>query len=269
VPDSTLKVAMPKSPVAAIPDSPSWLAESLRLTFFHRLGAQKEDKGWWMEVVGEEPETTNLKPREGGYEASGPVAGAVLTLKVDPLRIDWTLAPMVALDKPPSVMPTIGTLTDALPAFESLMAKWLAIAPAGNRIAFGATFFQSVVDRVAGYKLLAAYLPRIEIDPDHSSEFLYRINRHFKAANFGDIHVNRLATWGVRVFQPMMFQMELGPAAQGNIAAVGDAQHSLRLELDINTDATRKDVLPQAQFPALFAELVKLGKEFVAKGDNL
>jgi len=258
---------MAKKAGAAIPDAPLWVAEVLRLTVFHRAGSQKDDGGAWAAIVGEQPELMNVKPREGGFEASGPCGGAMLTFKADPLRMDWLLTAPISLDKPPATMPAIGPMADALNTFEPLMTKWLPSAPATHRIAFGATFLQPVIDRVTGYKLLDAYLPTVDVNPEHSSEFLYRINRHLKADAFNNLHVNRIATWTCAAYQPLMLQVQFGRDAQGSVAPVGEMQSAVRVELDINTDAARKEELPKDDLPALFQHLVKLGKEIAEKGD--
>lgn len=250
-----------------LPDLSAWTTETLRLTAYHQLGRQKDDNGWWETIVGVAPESKNLKLREGGYEVAGSHAGAVLTLKADLMRFDWLLTPAISLDRLAVGFPTIGPLPDALNAFLPLMRAWLTKAPPVFRLAFGAVVLQPVEDRIKGHRALAPYLPCIELDPEHSSEFSYSINRHHKADAFGGMHINRLSRWSVGHFQAMMLTMIVGQSGRSD-AVPGQTLDALRVELDINTDAERKESLPQDQLPALFDHLAILGQEILEKGDK-
>jgi len=261
------KEAMAKAIENPLPDVSAWITESLRLTAFHRLGPQQDDRRWWEAIAGADPESKNLKPREGGFEITGPYSGAVLTLKADLLRFDWLLTAAFSLDKPAADFPTIGPFPKALQDFLPGMNKWLTQAPPIFRLAFGAVVLQPVEDRISGYKALAPYLSSVELDPDNSSEFSYSINRHRKAEAFEGMHINRLSRWSVGHFQAMMVAMVVGQGARTD-AVPGKGLHALRVELDINTDPTRNDPLPKDKLPALFDYLVSLGQEILAKGDK-
>lgn len=258
---------MPK-PATKLPELSAWKTEMLRLTAFHQLGPQLDDHGWWETVVGTAPESKSVKPREGGFEVSGPLGTGVLALRANPFRYDWLYTAAISLDKPPGEFPTIGLLPETLTVFVPLMVAWFATAPQTHRLAFGTAVLQPVEDRVTGYKLLDGYLPSISIDPENSSEFSYSINRHRKAHDFDDIHVNRISRWSVIRLQPMMINMTILSGQRGTTDAVqGQALEALRLELDMNTAAERTQLLPTNQLPALFTYLVNLGKEIIEKGD--
>lgn len=258
---------MPK-PAMKLPELSAWKTEMLRLTVFHQLGPQLDDHGWWETVVGTAPESKSVKPREGGFEVSGPLGTGVLTLRANPFRYDWLYSAAISLDKLPGEFPTVGPLPEALTVFVPLMVAWFATGPQAHRLAFGTAVLQSVEDRVTGYKLLDGYLPSITMDPDNSSEFSYSINRHRKAHDFDDIHVNRISKWSVIRLQSMMISMNMLIGQQATTdAAQGQALEALRLDLDINTDAERTQLLPTNQLPGLFRHLVDLGKEIIEKGD--
>lgn len=257
---------MQKQLAVPMPDGSGWFAESLRLTVFHQLSPQQDDNGWWEEVAGAQPESKNLKPREGGYEVSGPCFGGVLTLKALPGRFDWYLATPNSMESPPGLPPGVGMLPDALAIFVPAMKKWLAKEVPITRVAFGAVFMQSVADRIAGYKLLDAYLPSVEIDWEHSSEFLYQINRHHNSKMLDELHINRISKWTVALFQPMV--LSIGAVQVPSASALtGDPIHALRLEVDINTDVARQSVMPGEKMPELFEYLVTLGREIAIRGD--
>lgn len=248
-----------------LPDLDAWNAEMLRVTAFHRLG-QQSDRNLWEEVTGSSPESKVSKPREGGYEVSGPCAGGVLTLRADPARIDWLYTVAVSMDKPLPTYPTVGPFPDALNIFSPLMSRWLQLAPSIVRLAFGAVLLRQVSNRIEGYEWLDAYLPHVEIEPIHSSDFLYQINRHHVAEAFDKLHVNRVSKWSVAQFLPLSLQVTMSqvPAPQ---AVVGDAVDALRVDLDMNTDALRQEPLPKDKLVALLNLLESLGKEIAKKGD--
>ena len=258
---------MPKA-AAKLPELSAWKAEMLRLTVFHKLGPQSDDQGWWQTVAGAAPESKNSKPREGGYEVSGPMGPGVLTLRGDPFRFDWLYTAPISLDTPLVGIPTVGPLTEALTVFLPLMQSWLPLAPPTHRVAFGTVAMQPVDDRVAGYRLLDKYLPSITMDPENSSEFSYSINRHRKVEGFGNLHINRLSKWSVLRFQPFAINVNAIAGQHGTANSVQGAAHeALRLELDMNTDAQRTQPYDANQLPALFAYLVDLGKEILENGD--
>ncbi len=254
---------MPKAIATKLPDPSEWVTEALRLSAFHQLGPQKDDHDWWETIVGATPESKNLKPREGGYEVSGSHARGLLTLKADAVRFDWLYTANPPIDKPPAGVVNAGPLADALEVFLPLMRTWLANVPAVHRLAFGAVVRQHVENRIEGYKLLDAYLPYIELDIEHSSEFSYSINRHRTADAFEGLHINRLSKWSVAHFQQLTLMLVGGKAD----SVPGQAFDALRLELDINTDGERKEALKQDQLPSLLDYLANLAKEISEKGD--
>ena len=67
----------------------NWQAESLRLTVFLATNVQLGDEGWWTKVAGTDPENRIAKPNRGEIVEAGIFQGNVLTLSVQPGRIDW------------------------------------------------------------------------------------------------------------------------------------------------------------------------------------
>lgn len=256
---------MPK-PMVKLPALSAWNVEILRLTAFHVPGTQTSDNNWWEDVTKSIPESKTMKPREGGFEVSGPYGGGALTLKADLIRFDWLLTPLISQDAPTPGVPTTGPLPDAMKTFTSLIQAWLPKTPNIIRLAFGAVVSQEVPDRVAGYNLLNNYLPAIELDPEGSTEFSYSINRPRSVTILGGMKINRLSKWSVGRFQAMTLTKVIGqPAITSSL--LGDSIHALRLELDINTDEQRNEPLPIASLPELFDCITEFGEEIVQKGD--
>jgi hypothetical protein len=50
-------------------------------------------------------------------------------------------------------------------------------------------------------------------------------------------------------------------------ATIVETKYACRLELDLNTPADLKGVLPREHLPAIFEELASLGEEIAEKGD--
>lgn len=250
-----------------LPGLEAWKAEVLRLTAFHQLGPQTTDHNWWEAVTRGTPETKNLKPREGGYEVAGAIGSGILTLKADFSRFDWLFTANPSLDKPLGEFPTAGPLPEALGRFVECAQSWLSLAPALTRIAFGAVLLQPVRDREAGYIALGDYLPSVKLDPEGTSEFTYSINRHFKAEQLDGLHVNRLSKWAVVHLQPMLLKVVAGGRDSVTEQVLGSREEYIRLEVDINTEATRREPLPGAQMARIFELLVDLGCRIAERGD--
>ena len=255
---------MPKA-TTSLPDLSAWEILSLRLTAFHAAVPQTTDNNWWEEATKSVPESKTMKPREGGYEISGPYGGGALTLKADHVRFDWLLQPLISPDKLIAGLPTAGLLPDTLKTFTLLVQEWLPKAPNINRIAFGADVVQKVADRVTGYNLISKYLPAVTLDPEGSTEFSYSINRPRTLSEMNGIKINRLSKWSVAYFQSLTLSLVMGqPSVQ---RPSGDAIHALRLEIDTNTDELRSDPFPNSMLPELFGILTKFSEEILREGD--
>ena len=133
-------------------------------------------------------------------------------------------------------------------------------------MAFGVVLLSPMDSRVLGYRQLAAYLPAVNIDPDHSTDFFYQINRaRDSATGITNLRINRLSKWSVAqistaglVLEPTRILYHDVP--QGYLAC--------RLELDINTAAERREPLPRETVSNVWQELLNLGREIVIDGDQ-
>lgn len=259
--------AASKKAESKLPKLELWKVETLRLTAFHHLGTQGSDNDWWETTVGAQPESKTMKPRDGGYEVTGPFSNGILMLKADILRFDWLYSAAINVERPIAMLPSLGAFPEACDTFVTLVKKWLPIAPDLRRIAFGAVVLQDVTDRVAGYELADRYLHAVDIDPEGSSEFSYSINRARTVSEFDELRINRLSRWSVARFQPMTAMVVGGQQGPQTSTVFGDAVNAVRVELDINTDADRTIPLPKQHFTSMFVRLVQFGTEILEKGD--
>lgn len=244
-----------------------WRTVHLRLTAFPEPTISVQDIEWWQKLVGEPPESRILHPKSGELREEGPIETGVLTLNIQPLRIDWHLTKAQQTGLPEEDLPTIGEFPKISEIFVKLMRTWLKKdAPKLGRVAFGAVLLLPVQTRQTGYERLSAYLPGIKLDPQRSSDFLYQINKpRDSKLGIPGLKVNRLCKWSVAVLMhaSMQFNLMTGKSEQFS----GSDVHACRLEMDINTAADFKDILPQDKLESILDELVDLGKEIMEHGD--
>ena len=241
-------------------DLSMWQAESLRATCFPSPTAEFDAINWWQNVVGEQPENTRVRAREGFRQDEGFVSGRKFVLGVQPIRADWLMVPNEEKGEL-----TIGTFQDSLELYLDLMSKWFEITPHLRRLAFGSVVLLPVDSKEAGYELLGNYLPKVELDSTGISDFLYQINRpRENPLTIPNLQINRLTKWSV--LKRGLVNFELSPNAQ---VALFPSTESLacRLELDINTSADYIGDLPSDKLLEIFMMLIDFAKEIVQEGD--
>jgi hypothetical protein len=250
----------------APPDPEAWRAQILRLIAFPRDPQFATQQDWWRGLTGVDPENVLLKPQKQEKEASGPFQGAVLTLNIDLLRVQWAAAPgldaeSINLDEQ---LPVLGPFLEKKDWFRALMDQWLPHCPPIHRLAFTASLLQPVENRQAGYRMLDRYLRWVEIDPE-SSEFLYRINRRRPSGTgIPGLVLNRLSTWVVARFA-VLVKIVGGGHPEQQIQPT--EKFACAVELDINTAPDFQGPLPHADLPRVFAELVDAGVAIATRGD--
>ena len=244
----------------------AWAAESLRLTAFSTQLSPVEDAGWWQSLMGGPPEVEVVRHRESGRRVEGAFEHGQLVIQTSPGRVDLHTIPSPEQGAA-SGFPKIGKFEQVLRAFDGVINRWLTFdsCPDIQRIAFGAVLLSQVDSRVSGYHQLAAYLPAVTIDAEHSTDLLYQINRpRHSTVEIPDLKVNRLSKWSVAQLVTAGLVLEptriLHPSTSPSYLAC-------RLELDINTAAERRDPLPREALPRIFGELVELGNQIVIAGD--
>ncbi len=238
----------------------TWQAESLRLTCFPSPAKEFKAENWWQEVIGEPPENTIVRAREGFRQDEGNFNGRKVVLGTHPIRIDWLLK-----SNEEEGELTVGSFQDGLDSFLELMSRWFKISPHLRRLAFGAILALPVDNRKSGYELMAYYLPNVKLDPIGSSDFLYQINRTRNSQlGIAELEINRLSKWSVA--KRGLVRFALSPDAHVSSFPSSET-FSCRLELDINTSGEYKNDIPSDKLVDVFHELVDLAKEIAVKGD--
>lgn len=246
-----------------------WQAEQLRFTAFLKT-APDSPENWWNTTIGEDPSETVVKPREGFTEYRLASSDRITLLRIHFARVDWFILAPNDLDSVSDAMTSgfgLGAFDTTASTMRDLASRWLQIAPACSRLALGVQLTQATKDKITGYETLQKYLPMLTLDPIHSSDFLYRINRPTQAS-FGGISVliNKLSTWSV--LQRRLLQFPLVPgAAQFPVQATGE-DYSCRMELDINTDMDSDLSDMGIQLNAVLSELFDLAFSVSKQGDR-
>ncbi len=240
-----------------------WQSETLRLTAFPVGGSPElTPDAWWSGVVGDTPEKQTIEPKKGMLLEEGSHQDGKLTLKVDPIRIDWLFG---SLDARMSELelPSVGRFSETCDMFVELMGHWFSMetCPSLRRLAFGAVLLNPVESREEGYRRLDPHLPKVSLDPEGTSDFAYQINRPRESGD-GTIMINRLSKWSVAALRFATIEVSTLPL-HGPVVE----HFACRLQLDINTPPDLEVELSCEILPSLFLELVNLGKEIAEKGD--
>jgi len=245
----------------------AWEAESLRLTAFPIPAAPVEDVGWWESLMGEPPEVEVVRRREGGKRMEGAFEHGRLVIQTSPSRIDL-LTILSPEQEATSGFLKIGKFEQILGRFDEVMNRWLTLdsCPDIQRIAFGAVLLSPVDSKVSGYRQLAAYLPSVTIDPEHSTDLFYQINHPRESATgIPDLKINRLSKWSVAQLSTVGLVVE---PTRISYHDVPQSYLACRLELDINTAAERREPLPRETVSNVWQELLNLGREIVIDGEQ-
>ena len=246
-----------------------WQVESLRLTGFTTapdLPTLDEASRWYEKCAGSTPDIALAKPKENSLQVEGAfVQGNLsgrLVLSMAPFRFDWTLlAEGMTLDAFPS--PGLGAFPEALSTFVDAISAWLPDSSPVDRLALGIVAKLPVIDRPAGHRRLASYLP-FEPDPD-GSDFLYQINRPRVSRTIPELPINRLMRWSVGATGVM--RVLLQPGGQTQVLGAPQTVHC-RSEMDINTAPGRVEALTTGSLGALLTEFSDLAREILGEGDR-
>jgi hypothetical protein len=163
----------------------------------------------------------------------------------------------------------LGTWTEAVDFFTVRVTRWLQSQPQLQRLAFGTTVLAEVKDRMNGYSLLNKLLPKVDIDVEHTSDFLYQVNRP-RLAMFDShsIKINRLSKWSVQAVVLHTFTISAKDTLQAASNVVAAPLNYCRAELDVNTDAEISN-LPQEHLSGIWNKLVEYAREILLRGDIL
>lgn len=240
-----------------------WEAVALRLTAFPEPHIEIDSGKWWELVVGNPPEQRVEQPRAGQIVELSTLGNGRLELQVNPVSLTWIHQKNES--HPEIGGGALGEFRSVREEFCALIGKWFELDSVPNltRLAFGAVLIQPVRDREEGLERLDKYLSAVTLDPAHSTDFSYQINRRRASKlDIKGLAINRLTKWSVTHYQSLM----LHPEGSG-FQTVAPTENYVRLDIDINTIPEFSGEFQRSLLPSVFGELVELGIEIAAKGD--
>jgi hypothetical protein len=186
-----------------------------------------------------------------------------LILAIDRSRLDWQMEGVDEGD--PWQVPVLDRWSEAVAGFQAVVEAWLrrGDVPDLLRVAFGAVLLQPVASIEEGNQRLMQAVPGLPLKINNTSDALFQVNRPCESWSYaGQLRLNRLTKWSVATIQS--FEISLPRMVP---VSTGDEQCVFRVELDINTDATRGKPLDRSRLPELFGELVQLALGLATDGD--
>lgn len=246
---------------------PDWRVEQIRLTLFPLQDFRQPPPTWWQDVIGQAPATQTIQ-RQGSVRQIGNIRDdyCSLVLEVKSNRIDWFLN-AIQSDGMASAPPSFDSFTGGLAAFRELIVPWVESARSVRRLAVGTVLTCPVDSKDAGYHMLTPLLPCVRLNPAGSSDLIYQINRHASSNAIGTpLHINRISNWSVVRFRTVEFMVSASPTPDAIEPSFVEG-HVVRLQLDMNTDAERREALPDAALRPLVDELVAFAQVIAGHGD--
>jgi hypothetical protein len=241
----------------------AWSIYGLRLTAFLSPAAEFDPSNWRNEIVGDLPEAEQGNPRLFQKTEVYPYKNGKLILDTNPGRIDWRYTsiqdPMMLL---PHSLDNFWADRECIEEFLVIVNRWFALGLPVVRIAFGTAMGIPVDDRAAGYQVLDQYLPAVQLDPFHSSDFQYQINRSRQSVTIPNLMINRLSKWSTQVATVTTLDIATNKPVGSKIVST-----MAHLELDINTSADHRGPFESDQLEPQYLELKTLAMEIAEEGD--
>lgn len=217
----------------------------------------------WESLLGQPPAERSSKPREQFLREEGPCLDGWLTVEARPARVDWRLSTGPGSSSP--TLPVIGPYNELHDSFLQLIQSWQAPRQPIHRLAYGAVLMLPCDGLSAANKALSRLLPSVEIDPDNTRDFMYRINRRCTSrALSGRCEINRLSAWSVIEIARVDIDISSGSSPAVRNALEGTA---CRLELDVNSVPELDGHISSEEAASLTEELFALAFELAADGD--
>ena len=240
-----------------------WKTEGLRFSAFVIEPIRLEDISLWEPLIGHPPAERLTRPSQQLFKEEGPLGDAWLSVEARANRIDWRLG-----HNPKNVsltLPVVGPYNELQQRFQELMNQWATFCPRTNRLAYGAVLLLRAKTLFEVCSAITDLLPKVEIDPNNTADFQYRINRRRQSQSIeGGTRINRLATWSAG--EIARIDVDLSSSKTPRIQNFSDGAFC-RLELDINTVPELEGEIGMDIVANVIEELMRFGSEIVLEGD--
>ena len=249
------------SQTTPVGDFGQWNVEHLRLTIFHPSGV--DTSNLWERLMHVLPESRDERPREGVVQQQGEAGGNRLLLITRADRFDWTVIPNPASDAEIMPTPILVDIDQAVTRIQDALRISLQAVRVVDRLAFGALLGQQVADPTEGMSRLSEYLPRLGLEEQGVSDFVYQINRRRQSLCVPHAQLNRVARWSSE--QIIQGQLRITPTLLPQVQPSG-TRFVNRLLLDVNT-VPGTSAIAHDRFSDLFVELVEIACKVASEGD--
>ena len=245
-----------------------WYTEELRLSVFLIDAIDPEKAHFWESLLGEMPDEVYNRPPQQQVREEGPFLNGRLRVEVSINRVDWRLLPAPGIEQHHGLPPVVGSYDALEQDFRDLMLRWLADCPPLHRLGYGSELLLPAENLPDACRKLDGLLRRVDVEPENTHDFLYRINRR-RASHCGveGLKINRLSTWSaVQVIEALVDVSGDGEKAP-KVTRQPNSRGICRLEFDVNTIPEFDRALDKDVVPKVFNELVDAGNEIATKGD--
>lgn len=242
-----------------------WLVESLRLSLFSRVAVEVTEADW--QVLTGQNMAASRHAIAGGYVFSGRHRESQLSLSGTGTRADIVMStPQLSESTAPPSLPCFGRWTDVRDIFVQLTENWKV----GERfpvvrMAFGGVLLSRCENRASAYDHLQSLLRSVKIDSTRMRDLVFRVNWPLQSQAAPGVTINRLTTWSALQFSISQFALEAG--GTGAVSPIAHPMFAVRLELDHNTDANRREPFTAEQVGKLYSELVGLASSNALDGE--
>jgi hypothetical protein len=247
-----------------------WSARMLRLTAFLQSPGEAITADTWVRATGmAQPAVDHAEPPQFQRVQGGPVGPGFLVVQAQGLaqRIDWMMGTPpppadVAANTPP--LTEFGPVEPALKVFSEVVRKWLSFTDiVSTRLAIGIIAAIPTSDRISAYTALQKYIPSVRLDPEHTRETLYRINRPKPSRSLGaEIELNRVTTWAVSAVR-----FVAGAVTPSSVVLPGLGGIYVSVECDNSTPVEQQSVLDKSKFVEIYDELMEMALQNLEFGE--
>jgi hypothetical protein len=240
------------------PGLSDWQLEFARLIAFPAESPLFMEQHWWQDLAGQPEDFRSIRTNHT-LEYQGSFQGIMLTLTLDANLIVWLAKPTAQFGTVTGDLPTLGPFREKVDWFVELLTPWLASqCPPIRRLSFGGKLLQAAATQQDAFRVLAAHLPGVKLDPN-PNDFVLQVNRRKESSNVvTGLPLNRVSSWA---------KMNVTFSVQPGIPFKWPESCYSALEVDINTAPEKTDLLPRQFLPDLLKELARLGVEIAEHGD--
>ena len=209
------------------------------------------------------PESSDMREREGTVREQGIVNGNVLLLISQKGRLDWNVLPGPEPSSDRSSPPALVGAEQVIPLLRRALGVSMHASGLVDRIALGSVLTQQASSVSEGLRQLSKYLPRLDLENEGGSDFVYQINKPRRSFHALQVQINRLSRWQLE--EVVGGVLAVGPSGPPRFETSGRVLVS-KLALDINT-SPNNNAFSSARAPDLFDELADFAHEIANKGD--